>query len=162
MLQLGIICVCVCGLFPHYFSRKWAIRHLAQSLIVSLCKSIQELQLKGTLMWCNCCLANPLFAHLPVSLNFNEFLINAHCTLDLFVSKWCRCSASLLEQCFQKAFRQPQYRYMRHSLSANVHMCIWPEGQNPYAVHVCLLMSDWCRWGETLQVYGDLAIVWVP
>lgn len=56
--------------FPHYFSGKWAISHIAWSLIVSLCKSIQELQLKCSLMWYNWCLPNPLFAHLPVSLNF--------------------------------------------------------------------------------------------
>ena len=76
------VCVCVCvwiysweqcylvRCFPHYFSGKWAISHIAWSLIVSLCKSIQELQLKCSLMWYNWCLPNPLFAHLPVSLNF--------------------------------------------------------------------------------------------
>lgn len=56
--------------FPHYFSGKWAISHIARRLIVSLCKSIQELQLKCSLMWYNWCLPNPLFAHLPLSLNF--------------------------------------------------------------------------------------------
>lgn len=76
------LCVCVCvwiyswgqrylvRCFPHYFPGKWAISHIAWSLIVSLCKSIQELQLKCSLMWYNWCLPNPLFAHLPVSLNF--------------------------------------------------------------------------------------------
>lgn len=58
------------GVFLIIFPRKWAISHIAWSLIVSLCKSIQELQLKCSLMWYNWCLPNPLFAHLPVSLNF--------------------------------------------------------------------------------------------
>lgn len=56
--------------FPHYFSGKWAISHIAWSLIVFFCKSMQELQLKCSLTWYNWCLPNPLFAHLPLSLNF--------------------------------------------------------------------------------------------
>lgn len=45
---------------------------------------------------------------------------------------------SLLEQCFHESLPHPQYGYFLHILSENVHMNVWPKGQNPYVVHVWL------------------------